>query len=196
MDLITVWMNQYGYIVLFIVLMLEPMGFPFSSEFLMGYCGILAATGKMSLTNSFIIAASGCLIGRTVSFYLGYKLGVPFFQKHGWRLHMGPEKMAKTAWWFRKYGNWILIIGYFIPGIRHISGYFSGISQMSFSRYAAFAYTGALIWISVFVFLGKFLGLQWNLIRKSFDFDVWGFILVLFLAIIFYLYKKIKAANI
>jgi len=104
--------------------------------------------------------------------------------------------MAKTAWWFRKYGNWILIIGYFIPGIRHISGYFSGISQMSFSRYAAFAYTGALIWISVFVFLGKFLGLQWNLIRKSFDFDVWGFILVLFLAIIFYLYKKIKAANI
>jgi len=66
---------------------------------------------------------------------------------------------------------------------------------MSFGRYAAFAYTGALIWISVFVFLGKFLGLQWNLIRKSFDLDVWGFVLVLVLIFIFYLYKNIRGKS-
>lgn len=112
MELITAWMDQYGYIVLFIVLMLEPLGFPFSSEFLMGYCGILASTGQLSLTSSFIIAASGCLIGRTVSFWLGYKLGVPFFQKkrppfpHGAGKD-GQNRLVVSEIWKLGIGYWI-----------------------------------------------------------------------------------------
>lgn len=192
MELITAWVDQYGYIVLFIVLMLEPLGLPLPGEFIMSYCGILAATGQMNLAISFVIAVLGCLTGRTVSYWAGYKLDVPFFQKNGHRFHMGPEKMEKTAWWFRNYGNWVLIIGYFIPGVRHISGYFSGISQMPFSKYAVYAYTGAVIWIGTFVVLGKFLGLQWKLLRSNFDLDAWALVIVLMLIFIFYLYKNIR----
>jgi len=162
LEIITGWVDQYGYIVLFLVLMLEPLGIPLPGEFIMSYIGLLTAAGRLDLVTSILVAGLGCIIGRTVAYWAGLKLGAPFFQKHGHRLHMGPERMEKTARWFGKYGNVVLIIGNFIPGVRHVSGYFSGITKIPFRMYTVYAYGGALLWIGTFIFLGRVLGSQWQ----------------------------------
>jgi undecaprenyl-diphosphatase len=53
-------------------------------------------------------------------------------------------------------------VGYFIPGVRHLTGYVAGASELSFSNFALFAYTGAFCWAATFITLGYFLGEQWN----------------------------------
>lgn len=40
MDFITSYINQYGYIVLFLALMLELLALPLPGELLMGYAGV------------------------------------------------------------------------------------------------------------------------------------------------------------
>ena len=60
-----------------------------------------------------------------------------------------------------------MIIAYFIPGVRHITGYFSGITQIPFRTYALYAYSGAFIWTGTFISLGKLLGPQWEQFHAS-----------------------------
>ena len=93
----------------------------------------------------------------TISYSIGYKVGEPFFGKYGSRFHMGLERFEKLSHWFSKYGDKLLLIAYFIPGIRHITGKFSGTTRLHFRRYPIFAY-GAFLWVTVFITLGKVLG--------------------------------------
>ena len=55
----------------------------------------------------------------------------------------------KTHILFEKYGPFLLIVGYFIPGVRHLTAYFAGMSNLTLWRFCLYAYGGALIWISV-----------------------------------------------
>lgn len=47
--------------------------------------------------------------------------------------------MMKVEKWMKKYGPYSLILGYFIPGVRHVTCYFSGIGKMDLKTYVAFA---------------------------------------------------------
>jgi undecaprenyl-diphosphatase len=58
-------------------------------------------------------------------------------------------------------------VGYFIPGVRHLTGYVAGASELTFSNFALFAYTGAFCWAAVFITLGYVLGEQWNQVLRS-----------------------------
>ena len=113
------------------------------------------------------MAGIGSFTGMTISYWLGKKLGTPFFHKHGHRIHLGPEKSNRTSKWFNNYGNKLLLIDYFIPGVRHFTGYFSGITQIPFRTYNFYAYSGAFIWTGTFISLGKLLGPPWEQFETS-----------------------------
>ena len=185
--------NNYGYIVLLIALMLELIAFPLPGEALMTYCGYVIYEGKMSLTISILIATLGVCIGITLSYFIGKILGVSFFEKYGHYIHMDKNKLDKISIWFEKYGNKLLIVAYFIPGVRHVTGYFSGITNVSYKKFAVNAYIGAFIWTTTFISLGKFLGI--NLARYHSLFKKYlliGILIIAVIIILIYLYKNYK----
>lgn len=193
MQYITELFNHYGYIVLFVALTLELIAFPTPGETLMTYCGFLVFQGKLNWGISIVVASLGVITGITASYLIGYNLGTPFFKKYGPYIHMGPERLDKTSEWFGKYGNGLLVITYFIPGIRHITGYFSGITKIPFKRFALNSYIGAFIWAGTFISLGKVLGSNWEKFHSSIKkyLIIGGIILVIGL-VCFYVYKKYK----
>lgn len=197
MQFLTDWIEHYGYAILFLSLMLELIALPIPGEFLMGYVGVLVFQGKLSWILSIVIAGIGSCTGMTISYWIGNKLGTPFFHKHGHRIHMGPDRLEKMSNWFENYGNKLLLIAYFIPGVRHFTGYFSGITHLSFRAYATYAYIGAFIWTGTFISLGKLLGPQWEQFHTSLKkyFFVGSVIVIILFVIIYFLNKyrlKIK----
>lgn len=160
-------MDQYGYYVLGIALILETLALPLPGEVLMTYTGLMVFQGHLNWTISILTAGMGASIGMTISYWIGYKLGPPFFEKYGSKIHFGPDKLKKTSLWFERYGNKLLIIAYFIPGIRHFTGYFSGVTRMSFRTYMVYAYLGAFIWTGTFISLGKILGPKWEQFHQT-----------------------------
>jgi membrane protein DedA with SNARE-associated domain len=159
--------NHYDYIILFIALSLKLIAFPLPAELIMTYCGFLVYEAKMNWLLSILVATVGSALGITISYFLGGILGTGFFKKYGSYVHLGPEKLEKTSQWFKSYGNKLLIISYFIPIVCHITGYFSGIMEIPFKKFALNAYLGALLWTSTFVSLGKFLGPNWDRFHGS-----------------------------
>ena len=162
MNIITDLLSQYGYIVLYFALTLELIAFPTPGETLMTYCGFLSSRGELSWGLSIFVASLGIITGITSSYFIGFYLGSPFFEKHGSRIHMGPKKMDKITKWFERYGNGLLIVAYFIPGVRHVTGYFAGITKIPYKIFAVSAYIGAFLWAGTFISLGKILGANWE----------------------------------
>src|SRR4051794_14092996 len=103
-------LNQYGYYVLGIALMLELLALPLPGEVLMTYAGLMVFEGHLNWVVSILTAGIGASIGMTISYWIGYKLGTPFFEKHGAKIHLGPDKLKKTSQWFEHYGNKLLLI--------------------------------------------------------------------------------------
>ncbi|RAV19326.1 DedA family protein [Paenibacillus contaminans] len=165
METITHWFEQYGYGVLFFGLLLEYIALPFPGELVMGYSGYLVYNGQMSLILSLTLAWLGTSLGMTVTYVIGSKLGYPFFEKYGHRFLLSPRKLQQTSKWFEKYGSKLLFFAFFIPGVRHFTGYLSGILNIPFRTFALYCYTGALFWVLVFVVGGTMLGTKWEIIH-------------------------------
>jgi membrane protein DedA with SNARE-associated domain len=155
-------MNQYGYWILGAGLMLEVLALPLPGEFLMSYAGLLIYQGHMNWLLSMAAAWLGCCAGVTAAYGIGYAAGVPFFEKVGPKIHLGPDKLAKMSAWFDRYGNKLLLVAYYIPGVRHFTGYFAGVTRLPFRTFAIYAYTGAFLWTGMFITLGKLLGPGWE----------------------------------
>ncbi len=191
MVLITNLFNQYGYIVLFVALMLELIALPTPGETLMTYCGFLVWQGKLNWGISIISATLGVIFGITISYFISRALGKHVFQKYVSYIHLAPDKLEKTSQRFEKYGNGLLVIAYFIPGVRHITGYFFGMVQIPFKQFALNAYIGAFIWTSTFISLGKVLGSNWERFHGSINkyLIISGVILAIILLCIYFCTK-------
>ncbi|HEY5587212.1 MAG TPA: VTT domain-containing protein [Ruminiclostridium sp.] len=193
MGFITELFNHYGYVVLFVALTLELIAFPTPGETLMTYCGFLVFQGRLSWVMSIFVAALGVITGITISYFIGRKLGTPFIKKYGSFIHMGPDKLDRISNWFEKYGNGLLVVAYFIPGVRHVTGYFSGITNIPFKRFAINAYIGAFLWTATFISLGKVLGSNWEKFHGSIKkYLIIGGIIVGVILIFIYLYRSYK----
>jgi len=55
-------------------------------------------------------------------------------------------------------GRWALTFGYFIPGVRHLTAYVAGATEVELPAFAFFAYVGAFIWSLTFISAGYLVG--------------------------------------
>jgi hypothetical protein len=62
---------------------------------------------------------------------------------------------------------WALPVGYFVPGIRHITAIIGGSTGLEYRRFAVLAYTGAAIWSGVFIAEGFTLGKKVGAVSKD-----------------------------
>ncbi len=186
-------LSQHGYIVLGSTLLLELMAFPMPGELLMMYCGFLIYSHKLNWGVSVLVAAAGTIAGITLSYFIGRLLEESFFEKHGHYVHLGPEKIEKVSAWFKRYGNTLLIAAFFIPGVRHVTGYFSGVTKISYKKFGVYSYSGAALWTITFISLGNFLGPEWDKYHKLMSryFIIGGSIAAAAIIILYY-YNKNK----
>lgn len=175
--------------------MLELIALPLPGEFIMTYAGLIVYQGQLNWLVSIVVAGFGACIGMTISYWIGFRLGVPFFEKYGSRIHFGPEKLQNVSRWFTRYGNKLLLVAYFIPGVRHMTGLFSGVTRLPFRKYAIFAFPGAVIWVSIFISLGRLLGPKWERYHQTINRYMIITGLIMFGSYVcFYLFRKKKAA--
>ncbi len=167
MNIIFQWVMQYGYVAIFASMMFGIIGLPIPDETLLTYSGYLVSTNVLLLQYTLLAAFLGSVSGITISYEAGKRLGLPFLHKYGSKFSITEEKLAKAQMWYDRIDAWILVIGYFIPGVRHFSAFLAGVSGLKYRTFALFAYSGALIWSATFVFLGFIVGAEWKTVAEQ-----------------------------
>jgi membrane protein DedA with SNARE-associated domain len=163
------WISQHGYAGIFSLLIFGIVGLPVPDEWLLTFSGYLVYKQTLVFIPTFIAAFCGSACGITVSYMLGRMFDTFVLLRYGSYVHITPERLQRVHSWFERRGYWTLLIGYFIPGVRHLTGYVAGASELSFSSFALFAYTGAFCWAAVFITLGYMLGEEWNRVLQNVD---------------------------
>lgn len=153
------WLEKYGNFALFILMALGIIALPVPEETLMVITGALIRKELISEIPFTLLAAyAGSCCGITVSYLIGRSGGHYLLHKYGWYVGISEEKMIRAHEWYERIGKWSLVICYFIPGIRHFAGVFAGMSELNYFTFALFAYSGALLWVTTFIFIGYFFG--------------------------------------
>ncbi len=171
---ISIWITQYGSFALFGLLALGIFAIPIPDETLMVFAGALIAHGKLEAIPTAIAAAAGACFGITISYIIGRTAGTFIIKRYGSWVHLTEAKMQKVHNWFERVGRWALLIGYFIPGVRHLTGYAAGVTVMEYRHFAMFSYSGAIIWVCTFLTAGYFLGYKWVKIMEVFQEQWYG----------------------
>lgn len=153
---------QYGYGAIFGLLVLGIVGIPVPDETLLVLTGYLISQGRLNPFLAFAAAFGGSACGITISYYLGRTLGHRFVTKYGKWFHITHERVERVHRWFHKLGHWLLAFGYFIPGVRHLTAFVAGMTELEFPGFALFAYPGGAVWVVSFLALGYYVGEKWE----------------------------------
>src|SRR5438105_5572810 len=138
-DIALRWITQHGYAGIFSLLVFGIVGLPVPDEWLLTFSGYLVFRHTLVFVPTFLAAFFGSACGITVSYSLGRVFDTYVLEKYGWLFHVTPQRLAQVHAWFGRRGRWTLLVGYFVPGVRHFTGYVAGMSQLSYASFALFA---------------------------------------------------------
>jgi membrane protein DedA with SNARE-associated domain len=148
------WLHQYGSLAIFFWFALGIFALPIPEESLLLLLGYLMAKGKLAILSSLIAAYVGSCCGISGSYVLGIATGHYLSQTWGRYIGLTEKRYQLAHNWFERVGKWALVIGYFIPGVRHLTGYVAGGLRLPWRYFVLFAYSGALVWVSLFIGAG------------------------------------------
>ena len=141
--------------------MLGIVGLPVPDETMLVLCGYLISRSRLHPVHAFVAAFTGSASGISVSYLIGRSAGGRVIHRYGRYLHLTQKRMDQVHELFRHIGHWSLTIGYFVPGVRHVTAIVAGSSELEYRQFALYAYTGAVLWVTTFLSLGYYLGDRW-----------------------------------
>lgn len=185
-------MNNYGYLGMFLGMVLEAVIIIIPSEAILATGGILAANNIFSFWGAFFTGLLGSVFCAIVIYFMGYFGGKPFIKKYGKYFFMKEEDIEKSDSWLNKYGMIGALIGRNFPIIRTLISLPIGIMRLSFFKFLIYTIIGSIPWTFVFVYVGYTLGNGWTVVNKYVG-NLKVPIKILILLLIFsYFLKKIK----
>jgi len=156
------WISQYGYGAIVVLLMFGIVGLPVPDETLLTLVGYLIFKGTLHPVLSYLSAFAGTTCGISVSFGIGRFGGARLLRRYGVRFGILPERIERVHRWFELRGKWVIALGYFVPGVRHVVAIVAASSGMAFGHFLMFACSGAAFWTLTFLSAGYLLGREWE----------------------------------
>jgi membrane protein DedA with SNARE-associated domain len=149
---------QVGYPGLFALIVLESTLVPIPSELVMPFAGHLAAQGKFSLAVILAINSIAALTGSGISYWIGAAGGRPLLVKYGKFAGVRAKDLDRTEAFFGRHGKATILIGRFLPVVRHIISVPAGVARMPLVPFFTQTFIGSTIWGTVLIFIGYELG--------------------------------------
>ena len=184
--------NQYGYLGMFLGMVLEAVIIVIPSEAILATGGILASKKIFTFWGAFLTGLIGSVFCAIVIYFMGYFGGKPFIKKYGKYFFMKEEDVEKSDSWFNKYGLIGALIGRNFPIIRTLISLPIGIMRLSFPKFIIYTTIGSIPWTLVFVYVGYTLGNGWTIADKYIGNLKVPIRILLIILISSYFYKKIK----
>jgi membrane protein DedA with SNARE-associated domain len=148
---------ESGYLAVFAALLLCGAGAPLPEDITLVAGGVIAGLGFANVHVMALLSLVGVLAGDAAMFLLGHRHGARIMQ---WPLVarlLTPERYARVQEKFARYGNRLLFLARFLPGMRTAVYVTAGAThRVSFLRFFLLDGLAALISVPVWVYLGYF----------------------------------------
>jgi membrane-associated protein len=119
---------------------------------LVGHTNVHLNLGVL-LVGCFLAATAGAQVG----YLIGAKAGPALFNRPNSRFFK-PEYVARAQHYFDHYGNVTVVLARFIPVVRTFANPVAGVSRMKAWTFALYNLGGALVWTTLVLLLGYYIG--------------------------------------
>jgi membrane protein DedA with SNARE-associated domain len=175
---------------IFLLMAISSACIPIPSEVVMLFAGFAVADRVSShahhhLTLLGIVAAGllGTMVGSWVAYAVGRGGRLELFERHGSKVHMGPEQIARADRWFQRYGEPVVLFGRLIPFVRAFVSLPAGIARMPLMRFTVLTLIGSLPWVLALALIGEAVGGEWESVRKDFEYVDYAIVALIVIAI-------------
>ena len=143
---------------------------PIPSEVILPLAGFAASRGDIDLVAAIVFTTLGSLIGALALYGIGAWLGRDRMRKIARHLPLvDVDDVDKTEAWFQKHGSKAVFFGRMIPLFRSFISIPAGIERMALWKFALLTTAGSLIWNTLFILAGFWLGEQWHVVEQYAD---------------------------
>ena len=193
-ELFRPYVDDYGYLVLFLGVMAENASLPVPGETILIIASFYSHHGHLNLGYVILLATVGCILGDNISFYVGRRLGRPFIQQYGKYLLITKKRLAFVEHFFEKHGDKTIFIQRWITGVRVIGALVAGTTQMPWPRFLLFNCLGAITWVTAISLMAYTFAVNLPLLIKIVGRSGWVLLgLLLAIGLFFYLKRRLMA---
>jgi len=160
--------SPWAYILLALLVAAEAAAFvglviPGESAMLLG--GFLAFRGRVSLGWMMAAGAVGAVVGDSVGYTIGRRLGEPIKRSRLGR-RVGQRRWASAEAYLRAKGGRAVFLGRFVSVLRALVPALAGMSRMPYRTFLPWNLAGGVIWAPGFVLLGYLAGSSWRQVER------------------------------
>jgi undecaprenyl-diphosphatase len=162
-------LGNWAYLLIFLASTLESaafLGLFVPGESLVLVAGFFAAQGLLDLDVLILTVAVGATIGDSIGYELGRRLGRPGLLRYGSRFGLNQARITEADGFFARHGGKSVFWGRFVGFARVLVPFLAGSSHMPYRRFLPYNALGAILWSSVVVLLGYFLGASWRVAER------------------------------
>lgn len=148
---------NFGYAAVFLVLVVCGFGVPIPEDVTLVAGGVISGLGFANVHMMFAVGMAGVLVGDGLMFMLGRWYGERILRFKPVARLMPPKRYAQVQQKFDQYGNRVLFVARFLPGLRSPIFLTAGMSgKISFWQWLMMDGFAALISVPIWVYLGHY----------------------------------------
>jgi membrane protein DedA with SNARE-associated domain len=201
-DFVTGEIARYGYLAIFVLMVLESACIPIPSEVTMLFGGALVTAPflapEQQLEFWLVVAAGtlGNLVGSWLAYWAGYAGGRPLVDRWGRFLLIRPHEVDKAHDWFERYGERAVFFGRLLPVIRTFISLPAGVVRMGFWRFTLYTLLGCLPWSISLTWIGALLGERWETAERVLQPFAWAIAGILAVGLAWFVWHRIRQIRI
>ena len=149
-----------GYIGIFAIVFAESgllIGFFLPGDSLLFTAGFLASQGIFDIRILSTICFIGAVLGDSVGYTFGHKVGRRLFQRKD-SLLFHKDNLMKAEKFYEKHGKKTIVIARFMPMIRTFAPIVAGVGSMDYKTFLSYNIFGGLLWGAGITVAGYYLG--------------------------------------
>jgi len=154
--------GQWGYLAVFLLMLLESANIPIPSEVTMLVGGLLASQGKLNFWVVGLAGTAGNLVGSWASYALGRTGGRALILRYGRYVRLREKELDHSERWFARYGDSAVFFSRLLPVVRTFISLPAGIAEMPLGRFTIYTTLGCLPWTFALTWTGLLLGDHWE----------------------------------
>ena len=150
--------HNYGYLAIFLGILLENLGIPLPGETVTIVGGFLAGSNELNYWLVLGNAIAGAVIGGNCGYWIGRVGGWPFLLQVGKIFRISEVRLLSIKEQFTENAGKAVFFGRFFALLRIFASPLAGIAEMPFGKFLIYNLAGATAWGSVMVTLAFFAG--------------------------------------
>ncbi|GAA3629613.1 DedA family protein [Lactobacillus hamsteri] len=195
------FIDQFGYWAVALMIAIENVFPPIPSEVILSFSGFMTHKTQMTIFGLVIASTIGAVIGALILYWIGTLLNEErlerlldhqLFRKLGFK----KDDVKRSIAWFDRHGIKAIFFGRCIPVIRSLISIPAGIAQVNMPKFIILTTLGSLIWNTILIGLGSYMGSKWHVIVTIFEEYSLIVVILLAISIIYFAYvwrkKRIK----